>query len=61
MGGPENDEKQEAATEEQSANILGQWEIHRANLFSCTVLLNNLSRMLTFPGDIIIVMRPAMM
>ena len=24
MGGPENDEKQEAATEEQSANILGQ-------------------------------------
>ena len=30
-------------------------------IFSCTVLLNNLSRMLTFPGDIIIVMRPAMM
>ena len=60
-GGPENHEQQDAAAQEQAANILGQRQVDRAHLFSAAVLFHHLAGVFAFGCDVIAVVRLAVM
>lgn len=58
---PEHDKKQDAATEQQSANVFGQRKVQGLNLFSFAVFFDYFAGMFPFACNVIVMVYIAMM